>query len=220
MNRWSETEIDEMRVWDETHYAHVFATAEEYHSETVVGSDGDYLELATGERLLDFTSGLLCVNAGNRNPRIRDAVVAAMDELGFVWEGFANPYRTRAAKLILEDVLGPDDWAGRIRFTSSGSEAVELALLVAKCVTGRPNIISRDFAYHGWTLGALSVMGLPARAASLHRRRARCAGHPVFRLRGRTLRRHRTVGAVPSATPIPPVRRPRARWRASRQPNT
>jgi taurine--2-oxoglutarate transaminase len=161
MSRWSETEIDEMRVWDETHYAHVFATAEEYHSETVVGSDGDYLELATGERLLDFTSGLLCVNAGNRNPRIRDAVVAAMDELGFVWEGFANPYRTRAAKLILEDVLGPDDWAGRIRFTSSGSEAVELAMLVAKCVTGRPNIISRDFAYHGWTLGALSAMGLP-----------------------------------------------------------
>ena len=57
--------------------------------------------------------------------------------------------------------LARTSWAGRIRFTSSGSEAVELALLVAKLVTGRPNVISRDFAYHGWTHGALSLMGLP-----------------------------------------------------------
>jgi taurine---2-oxoglutarate transaminase len=157
----SDASLAEMREWDENLYAHVFVTADEYQHDMAVAADGDYVDLASGERLVDFTSGLLCVNAGNRNRQIRDAVVKAMDELGFVWEGFANPYRTRAAKLIVHDLLGPDDWAGRIRFTSSGSEAVELAMLVAKIVTGRPNIISRDFAYHGWTLGALSAMGLP-----------------------------------------------------------
>ena len=70
----------------------------------------------------------------------------ALDSFGFVYESWATDYRARAAKLIVEDVLGPDDWAGRVHFTSSGSEAIELALLVAKLVTGRPNVISRDFA--------------------------------------------------------------------------
>ena len=157
----TEAELEELRAWDERYYAHVFATADEYQHTLIVETDGDYIYTSTGERLVDFTSGLLCVNAGQRNQRVRDAIVAAMDRFGFVWEGFANPYRTRAAKLIMEDVLGADGWAGRIRFTSSGSEAVELALLVAKTVTGRPNIVSRDFAYHGWTHGALSLMGLP-----------------------------------------------------------
>ncbi|MDQ4081340.1 MAG: aminotransferase class III-fold pyridoxal phosphate-dependent enzyme, partial [Actinomycetota bacterium] len=152
---------DEVRAWDEQFYAHVFVTPEEYEHTAVVRTDGDELELADGRRLLDFTSGLLCVNAGQRNERIRAAIVAALDRYGYVWEGFATDLRARAAKLIVDDLLGPDGWAGRMRFTSSGSEAVELALLVAKLVTGRPNVISRDFAYHGWTHGALSLMGLP-----------------------------------------------------------
>jgi len=152
---------DLVRRWDEEYYAHVFVTPEEYQHRAVARTDGDHLELADGTRLLDFTSGLLCVNAGQRNERIASAIAEALERYGFVWEGYATDYRARAAKLIVEDLLGPDDWAGRIRFTSSGSEAVELALLVAKLATGRPNVISRDFAYHGWTHGALSLMGLP-----------------------------------------------------------
>jgi taurine--2-oxoglutarate transaminase len=152
---------DAVRAWDEEHYAHVFVTADEYEHRAVARADGDTLVLADGTELLDFTSGLLCANAGHRNERIRAAIVEALDRYGFVWEGWATDYRARAAKLIVDDLLGPDDWAARVRFTSSGSEAVELALLVAKLVTSRPNVISRDFAYHGWTHGALSLMGLP-----------------------------------------------------------
>ncbi len=152
---------DAVREWDEAHYAHVFVTADEYEHRAIERAEGDTLVLTDGTRLLDFTSGLLCANAGHRNERIRQAIVEALDRFGFVYEGWATDYRARAAKLIVEDVLGQDDWAGRVRFTSSGSEAVELALLVAKLVTGRPNVISRDFAYHGWTHGALSLMGLP-----------------------------------------------------------
>jgi taurine--2-oxoglutarate transaminase len=152
---------ESIRDWDERFYAHVLVAADEYVHQAVASADGDFLELADGTRLLDFTSGLLCANAGHRNERIRAAIVEALDRYGFVWEGFATDYRARAAKLIVEDLLGPDGWAGRVRFTSSGSEAMELALLVAKTVTGRPNVISRDFAYHGWTHGALSLMGLP-----------------------------------------------------------
>lgn len=161
MDQAPETDWNAVRTWDEDYYAHVFVGADEYEHVAVARAEGDVLELADGRRLLDFTSGLLCANAGHRNERIRAAIVEALDRYGFVWEAYATDYRSRAAKLIVEDLLGPDDWAGRIRFTSSGSEAVELALLVAKLVTGRPNVISRDFAYHGWTHGALSLMGLP-----------------------------------------------------------
>jgi len=158
---WEHVDWDVVRAWDEQHYAHVFVGADEYEHHAVARSEGDFLELTDGTRLLDFTSGLLCANAGHQSARIKQAVVEAMDRYGFIWEGWATDYRARAAKLIVEDLLGPDEWAGRVRFTSSGSEAIELALLVAKLVTGRPNVISRDFAYHGWTHGALSLMGLP-----------------------------------------------------------
>ena len=149
------TQIDHSPIqkWDEEYYAHVFMTRDEYQSVVITGVEDDYLILKDGTRVLDLTSGLLCVNSGQRNPVIRDAIVEALDRYGFVGEVFATPYRAKAAKLIMQDVLGADDWAGRIRFTSSGSEANELAMLVAKTVTGRPNIISRDFAYHGWTHG-------------------------------------------------------------------
>lgn len=155
------TDWGAIRAWDEAYYAHVFVGKDEYEHVAVVRAEGEFLELADGRRLLDFTSGLLCANAGHRNERIRAAIVEALDRYGFVWEAYASDYRARAARLIVDDLLGSDDWAGRIRFVSSGSEAIELALLVAKLVTGRPNVISRDFSYHGWTHGALSLMGLP-----------------------------------------------------------
>jgi taurine--2-oxoglutarate transaminase len=157
----TQDELDLMRRWDEDYYAHVFVTAEEYQHRMVVAAEGDYIEFSDGTRLLDFTTGLLCVTAGHRNPHITKGIVDALERFGFVYEGLATPYRARATKLIMEDILGPDGWAGRIRFTASGSEAVELALMVAKLVTDRPNIVSRDFAYHGWTHGAISAMGLP-----------------------------------------------------------
>src|SRR5438132_1607915 len=100
-----------IRDWDERYYAHVFVSAEEYVHQAVVRADGDFVELADGSRLLDFTSGLLCANAGHRNERIRDAIVEALNRYGFVWEGYATDYRARAAKLIVEDLLDPDDRA-------------------------------------------------------------------------------------------------------------
>jgi taurine--2-oxoglutarate transaminase len=160
-SKLTQAELDLMRTWDEDYYAHVFVTADEYEHKMVVSADGDYIEMSDGTRLLDFTTGLLCVTAGHRNSHIHEGIVEALDRFGFVYEGLATPYRARATKLIMEDILGPDNWAGRIRFTASGSEAVELALMVAKLVTDRPNVISRDFAYHGWTHGAISAMGLP-----------------------------------------------------------
>ena len=76
-----------------------------------------------------------------------------------------TPYKSLAAKLIVEDILGKDGWAGKVRFTSSGSEANEEALIIAKLYTGKPFIISREFSYHDWTLGAAPAQPLDGGAA-------------------------------------------------------
>ena len=97
----TEAELEELRAWDERYYAHVFATADEYQHTLIVETDGDYVYTSTGERLVDFTSGLLCVNAGQRNQRVRDAIVAAMDRFikseAKLWGGVI-----RSAKISVE----------------------------------------------------------------------------------------------------------------------
>ena len=60
------TDWNAIRAWDEDYYAHVFVAADEYEHLAVASADGDFIELADGTRLLDFTSGLLCTNAGHR----------------------------------------------------------------------------------------------------------------------------------------------------------
>ena len=155
------TDWDLIRAWDEDYYAARLRHGRRVRARGGRPSDGDFIELADGH---DCSTSRAASCAPTRVTATRasgDAIVEALDRYGFVCEAYATDYRSRAAKLLVEDLLGADDWAARVRFISSGSEAVELALLVAKLVTGRPNVISRDFAYHGWTHGALSLMGLP-----------------------------------------------------------
>ena len=138
-----------------------------------------------GTRLLDFTSGLLCVNAGQRNQRVRDAIVEALDRFGFVWEGFANPYRTRAAKLIMEDVLGPDGGpAASLHVVGVGSRRAGLARRQDGDWATEHRVAS--FAYHGWTHGALSLMGLPGSGASSPLPTGKCVARPGSRCRACT----------------------------------
>ena len=61
------------------------------------------------------------------------------------------------AKLLVDELLGPDDWAGRVRFLSSGSEAVDQAMLIARLYTQRPIIVAFQHAFHGSTLGASGI---------------------------------------------------------------
>jgi taurine--2-oxoglutarate transaminase len=105
---------------------------------------------------------------GHRHPRIQRAIRDATEKFGYVWEGMTTEYRSRAAKLIMED-LGVGEWAGRIRFLSTGTEAVENMVLFAKLYSGRRNIVTRTYDYHGWSntlSGANGVRGYRASLAS------------------------------------------------------
>ena len=78
---------------------------------------------------------------------------------------------------------------------------------MAKLVTGRPNVISRDFAYHGWTHGALSLMGLPGARGILAAPDSDEIRRPAGIPRASTSRRRRTASSCPIGHTYPACKR-------------
>ncbi len=134
----------------------------------IVRGDGCYLEDANGRRYLDALAGLFSVNIGyGFGEEIGQAALEQMRELPFYtnWT-YAHP---RAIELAAEVAsLAPGD-LNRVFFVSGGSEAVEAAWKLARQyyavrdgAKGRTKAIARETAYHGTTLGALSITGIEA----------------------------------------------------------
>src|SRR3954447_18222096 len=132
----------------------------------IVRGDGCYVYDDHGRRYLDGLSALFCVNAGHGRTELAEAAYAQMQELAFFtnWSA-AHPTSIRLAAKIAE--LAPGD-LNRVFFTSGGSEAVDSALKLSRQyhkLSGNPlktKTISRETAYHGTTMGALSITGITA----------------------------------------------------------
>jgi acetylornithine/succinyldiaminopimelate/putrescine aminotransferase len=91
---------------------------------------------------------------GHRNPAITAAVRAFLDSDSPSWfPSRVNPYAGALARR-----LGERTGYSNAYFASSGSEAVEAALKLARAVTGRPRILGLDRAYHGCTMGSCALM--------------------------------------------------------------
>jgi adenosylmethionine-8-amino-7-oxononanoate aminotransferase len=126
--------------------------------------EGSYVWDAAGRRYLDGLSGLFCVQAGYGRPEMPAAAAEQMRRLPFAtnWSTAHQPALDLAAALAARF---PGD-LGHFFFVNSGSEAVESAIKLAQQYhrsNGQPDrvkIVSRHFAYHGTTLGALGVTGL------------------------------------------------------------
>jgi len=117
-----------------------------------------------GRRYLDGLSGLFTSQIGHGRTELAEAAARQASELGYfpLWS-YAHPRAVELADRLAE--LTPGD-CNRIFFTTSGSEAVESAWKLARQyfrLTGQPDrtkVISRAIAYHGTTMGALSITGL------------------------------------------------------------
>ena len=126
--------------------------------------EGCYVWDADGKRYLDGLSALYCVNVGYGRPEMPEAAHRQMSRLPFAtnW-GTAHQPAIDLAAALAERFPGDLDHAF---FVNSGSEAVESALKLARQYhrangdVDRYKVISRNFAYHGTTLGALGVTGL------------------------------------------------------------
>lgn len=161
-NEPGEVAIDweEIERWDRAYYLHNVQAQDSYVFTGVEYVEGNYLHLANGGKLLDFQSQLISDSLGHRHPRIHAEIQKAMGRYGHVFFGMATDYRARAAKLIIEDILGGEDgWAGRLRILSSGTEAVECAMTMARLYTGRPIVLTQVHSYHGMIPGATQLRG-------------------------------------------------------------
>jgi len=131
--------------------------------QVIVSGDGCYVEDSEGKRYLDALAGLFCVNIGyGFGEEMGEAAAAQMRELPFAinWT-FAHPRSIELAAELAE--LAPGDLS-RCFFVSGGSEAVEAAWKLARqyhAARGerRWKAIGRRVAYHGTTMGALSING-------------------------------------------------------------
>jgi len=127
--------------------------------------EGCYLTDTDGNEHLDGLAGLFCTNLGHGRSDLTAAAAKQMDQLAFYsnW-GFAHPSAIEAASMIAE--FAPEG-LDRVFFVNSGSEAVESALKLARCFhlangeEQRHKVIARHWAYHGTTLGALALTGIP-----------------------------------------------------------
>jgi adenosylmethionine-8-amino-7-oxononanoate aminotransferase len=132
----------------------------------IVRGEGCYLEDVNGKRYLDALAGLFAVQIGySHGEEMGEAAAAQMRELPFYtnWS-YAHPRAIELAAEVAE--LAPGD-LNRVFFVSGGSEAVESAWKLARqyhAARGerRYKAVSRNVAYHGTTMGALSINGIPA----------------------------------------------------------
>jgi taurine--2-oxoglutarate transaminase len=117
---------------------------------------------STGKRYLDFSSQLMCVTLGHRNPAVIAAIEEQARKLPYIGPGFATDVRAQLSLQLL-DVL--PDGLEKFFFTTSGTEANEAAFKIARMVTGKTKIISRYRSYHGSTMGSVAATGDPRRWA-------------------------------------------------------
>ncbi|MEC8999498.1 MAG: aminotransferase class III-fold pyridoxal phosphate-dependent enzyme [Actinomycetota bacterium] len=160
--------MSDMRHLAQQHLIPHFTKKAAWHTDglpIIERGEGCYLYDTEGNEYLDGLAGLFCVNIGHGRSDLSAVAAKQMDTLAFAtnW-GFAHPPAIEAAALI--SGFAPGDLSETF-FVSSGSEAVESAVKfarnyhVARGEEGRYKVISRNWAYHGTTLGALSVTGIP-----------------------------------------------------------
>jgi acetylornithine/N-succinyldiaminopimelate aminotransferase len=124
----------------------------------IVKADGSKMWDKNGREYIDLISGISVCNIGHRNPKVVEAIKQQLDAYmhvmvyGELVESPQVNYAQRIASVLPKNL-------DAVYFTSSGAEATEGAMKLAKRLTGRTNIVAFKNSYHGSTQGALSVMG-------------------------------------------------------------
>ena len=148
------------------HFTRMGAFDENRDIPVIDRGEGAYIYDTDGKRYLDGLSGLFVVQVGHGRAELAEAAAKQASKLAYFpqW-GYAHTPGVELAQRLAG--LTPAD-LNRVFFTTGGSEAVEAAWKLARQyfkLTGEPSrykVISRNIAYHGTTLGALSITGIPS----------------------------------------------------------
>ena len=136
--------------WDE----HLIRYGMPFAPSLIAKARGTVLWDTAGREYLDFTSGQMCATLGHNHPRIVEAIHAACEGALHLYSGMLSP-PVVALSQRLAALLPPH--LSRSLFLSTGAEANEAALKLAKLHSGRYEVVGFTGAWHGMTSGALAV---------------------------------------------------------------
>jgi 4-aminobutyrate aminotransferase/(S)-3-amino-2-methylpropionate transaminase len=128
------------------------------HPLFVARAEGARLWDVEGREFVDFAGGIGVLNLGHRHPAIVEAVRAQLDAFTHTCfqVGMYEGYVAVAERL---NALAPGDFPKKTLLLTTGAEATENAVKIARAATGRPAVIAFSYGYHGRTLLALSMTG-------------------------------------------------------------
>jgi 4-aminobutyrate aminotransferase len=111
-----------------------------------------------GKRYIDFGSGIAVLNTGHRHPRIVDAIRHQLDH--FTHTAYqVVPYESVVSLAERLNALAPGAHAKKTAFFTTGVEAVENAIKIARAHTRRPGVIALSGAFHGRTFMGMALTG-------------------------------------------------------------
>lgn len=111
-----------------------------------------------GNKLTDLLGMNLCISVGHAHPKVVEAVTAQVQDLTHCTTMFHHPVPAHLAEELAATMPESHEWV--VHFTNSGAEAIDLAIMMARCSTGNQDIISLRNSYHGATYGAQAVTGV------------------------------------------------------------
>ncbi|MFT3795800.1 aspartate aminotransferase family protein [Flavobacterium sp.] len=125
-------------------------------------ADGSYIYDTNGKAYLDFVAGVSACTLGHRPERVNNAIKDQLDKYShvMVYGEYSQSPAVEFCKLLVS--LLPES-LNKVYLVNSGTEATEGALKLVRRVTGRSQLISCKNAYHGNTMGSMSVMGFEER---------------------------------------------------------
>jgi len=128
----------------------------------ISNAEGSYIYTTDGKKYLDFVAGVSACSLGHRHPRGVNAIKKQLDSYlhVMVYGEYIQQPAVALSKLLAAHLPSP---LHKTYLTNSGTEAIEGSLKLARRVTGRSEIIAAKLAYHGNTMGSLSVMGYEER---------------------------------------------------------
>jgi len=119
---------------------------------------GQYVWDELGNKLIDLLGMNLCISVGHAHPKVVAAVQRQVETLTHCTTMFHHPVPAHFAEELAATMPKGHDWV--VHFTNSGTEAIDLALMMARTATGNPDIVALRNSYHGATFGAQSVTGI------------------------------------------------------------
>lgn len=125
-------------------------------------AEGSYIYDTNDKAYLDFVAGVSACPLGHKHPSVIDAIKMQLDKYSHVM--VYGEYIQQPAVDLCESLATHLPYPLESTYlTNSGTEAIEGALKLARRYTGRSEIIAANHAYHGNTMGALSIMGYEER---------------------------------------------------------